>query len=63
MPVSDLKAGAPVKGVTISDLGPAPSRLDMVPYHKDGTSSSSSRTSSFGVGQAHADTLGQYQAD
>ena len=36
IPVSDLKAGAQVKGVTISDLGSGNQPLDMVPYKKDG---------------------------
>src|SRR5215831_8432521 len=36
IPVSDLKAGAQVKGVTIADLGAGNQPLDMVPYTKDG---------------------------
>ena len=36
IPLSDLKPGAKVKGVTIADLGSGNQPLDMVPYKKDG---------------------------
>ena len=36
IPMSDLKPGAQVKGVTIADLGSGNQPLDMVPYRKDG---------------------------
>jgi hypothetical protein len=36
LPVSDLKAGAHVKGTTIAELGNRNRPLDMIAYHKDG---------------------------
>jgi len=36
IPVSELKAGAKVKGTTIAELGNMNTPLDMVPYTKDG---------------------------
>ena len=59
--VSDLKAGAQVKGVTISDLGSGNQPLDMVPYKKDGHEFILIANSSFGVVKLHADNLGQYK--
>jgi hypothetical protein len=61
IPVSDLKPGAQVKGVTISDLGSGNQPLDMVPYKKDGHEYILIANSSFGVVKLHADDLGQYK--
>lgn len=61
IPVGDLKAGAQVKGVTISDLGSGNQPLDMVPYRKDGHEFILIANSSFGVVKLHADNLGQYK--
>jgi hypothetical protein len=61
IPVTDLKAGAQVKGVTISDLGSGNQPLDMVPYKKDGHEFILIANSSFGVVKLHADNLGQYK--
>jgi len=61
IPVSDLKAGAQVKGVTITDLGSGNQPLDMVPYSKDGHEYILIANSSFGVVKLHADNLGQYK--
>jgi len=61
IPVSDLKAGAQVKGVTIADLGAGNQPLDMVPYAKDGHQFILIANSSFGVVKLHADNLGQYK--
>ena len=61
IPVSDLKAGAQVKGVTISDLGSGNQPLDMVPYKKDGHEYILIANSSFGVVKLHADNMGQYK--
>jgi hypothetical protein len=36
IPISDLKPGAKVEGVTIADLGRHNQPLDMIPYRKDG---------------------------
>ena len=36
VPVSDLKAGAHVKGTTIAELGNGNRPLDMIVYNKDG---------------------------
>ena len=62
IPVSDLKAGAQVKGVTIADLGAGNQPLDMVPYSKDGHQFILIANSSFGVVKMHADNMGQYKA-
>ena len=61
IPVTDLKAGAQVKGVTISDLGSGNQPLDMVPYKKDGHEFILVANSSFGVVKLHADNMGQYK--
>jgi len=61
IPVSDLKAGAQVKGVTIADLGAGNQPLDMVPYTKDGHEYILIANSSFGVVKLHADNMGQYK--
>ncbi len=61
IPVSQLRPGAQVKGVTISDLGSGNQPLDMVPYKKDGHEFILVANSSFGVVKLHADHLGQYK--
>ena len=60
IPVSDLKPGAQVKGVTIADLGAGNQPLDMIPYKKDGHEFLLIANSSFGVVKLHADNLGSY---
>ena len=62
IPVSDLKPGAQVKGVTIADLGSGNQPLDMVPYKKDGHEYILIANTSFGVVKLHADTLGTDKA-
>jgi hypothetical protein len=57
IPVSDLKPGAQVKGVTIADLGSGNQPLDMVPYQKDGHNYILIANTSFGVVKLHADSL------
>jgi len=57
IPMSDLKPGAQVKGVTIADLGSGNQPLDMVPYKKDGHEFILIANTSFGVVKLHADTL------
>ena len=57
IPMSDLKPGAQVKGVTIADLGSGNQPLDMVPYKKDGHAYILIANTSFGVVKLHADTL------
>jgi len=57
IPMSDLKPGAQVKGVTIADLGAGNQPLDMVPYKKDGHEYILIANSSFGVVKLHADSL------
>jgi hypothetical protein len=57
IPMSDLKPGAQVKGVTIADLGSGNQPLDMVPYKKDGHEYILIANTSFGVVKLHADTL------
>jgi hypothetical protein len=62
IPVSDLKPGAKVKGVTIADLGSGNSPLDMVPYKKDGHDYILVANTSFGVVKLKADKLETYAA-
>jgi hypothetical protein len=62
IPMSDLKPGAQVKGVTIADLGSGNQPLDMVPYKKDGHDYILIANTSFGVVKLHADTLGTDKA-
>lgn len=57
IPMSDLKPGAQVKGVTIADLGSGNQPLDMIPYKKDGHEFILIANTSFGVVKLHADTL------
>jgi hypothetical protein len=61
IPVSDLKPGAQVKGVTIADLGAGNQPLDMIPYKKDGHDYLLIANSSFGVVKLHADSLASDQ--
>ncbi len=60
IPVSDLKPGAKVKGVTIADLGSGNQPLDMVPYQKDGHEYILIANSSRGVMKLAADNLQTY---
>lgn len=62
IPVSDLKPGAQVKGVTIADLGAGNQPLDMIPYKKDGHEYLLIANSSFGVVKLHADSLASDKA-
>ncbi len=62
IPVSDLKPGAQVKGVTIADLGAGNQPLDMIPYKKDGHDYLLIANSSFGVVKLHADSLASDKA-
>ena len=57
IPMSDLKPGAQVKGVTIADLGAGNQPLDMLPYKKDGHEYILIANTSFGVVKLHADSL------
>jgi hypothetical protein len=57
IPMSALKPGAQVKGVTIADLGSGNAPLDMIPYKKDGHEYILIANSSYGVVKLHADTL------
>jgi len=61
IPMSDLRPGAQVKGVTIADLGAGNQPLDMVPYKKDGHEYILIANTSFGVVKLHADKLGTDQ--
>jgi hypothetical protein len=61
IPVSDLKPGAKVKGVTIADLGSGNQPLDMVPYKKAGHDYILVANSSFGVVKLKADNLETYK--
>jgi hypothetical protein len=61
IPVSDLKPGAKVKGVTIADLGAGNQPLDMVPYKKDGHDYILVANSTFGVVKLKADNLEAYK--
>jgi hypothetical protein len=61
IPMSDLRPGAQVKGVTIADLGSGNQPLDMVPYKKDGHDYILIANTSFGVVKLHADDLGSYK--
>jgi hypothetical protein len=57
IPMSALKPGAQVKGVTIADLGSGNQPLDMVPYTKDGHEFILIANTTYGVVKLHADTL------
>ena len=61
IPVSDLKPGSQVKGVTIADLGAGNQPLDMVPYQKEGHNYILVANSSRGVMKLKADDLQTYK--
>ena len=60
IPVSELKAGAKVKGQTIADLGAGNQPLDMVPYKKDGKDYILVANTAFGLLKVQADHLETY---
>ena len=60
IPVSDLKAGAKVKGQTIADLGAGNQPLDMVPYKKDGKDYILVANTAFGLLKVDANHLETY---
>jgi hypothetical protein len=62
IPVSSLKPGEKVKGVTIADLGAGNQPLDMVPYKKDGHNFILIANSSRGLVKLKADSLETYAA-
>src|SRR5579872_21333 len=62
IPLSDLKPGAKVKGVTIADLGSGNQPIDMVPYKKDGHNYILIANSSRGLVKLKADSLETYAA-
>jgi hypothetical protein len=61
IPVSDLKAGAKVKGTTIAELGNRNKPLDMIVYSKGGKHFILMANSSRGVMKLTADNLESYQ--
>lgn len=61
IPVSELKPGGKVKGVTIAELGAGNRPLDMVAYHKDGHDYILMANSSRGVMKLSADNLSTYK--
>jgi hypothetical protein len=61
IPVSDLKPGAKVKGVTIADLGSGNQPLGMVPYKKDGHEYILVANTSLGLLKLKADNLETYK--
>jgi hypothetical protein len=61
IPVSDLKAGSKVKGVTITDLGAGNQPIDMVPYKKDGHDFILIANTTFGVVKVKADSIETYK--
>ncbi len=62
IPVSSLKAGGKVKGVTIADLGAGNQPLDMVPYKKDGHDYILIANTSRGLVKLKADSLESFDA-
>ena len=62
IPVSDLKPGSKVKGVTIADLGSGNQPLDMVPYKKEGHNYILIANTSLGLVKLKADGLESYAA-
>lgn len=62
IPVSSLKPGEKVKGVTIADLGAGNQPLDMVPYRKEGHDYILIANSSKGLVKLKADGLDAYAA-
>ena len=61
IPVSDLKPGAKVSGVTIADLGSGNQPIDMVPYKKDGHEYILVANSALGMVKLKADNLETYK--
>jgi len=61
IPVSDLKPGAKVKGVTIADLGSGNQPIDMVAYQKNGHDYILVANSSLGLLKLKADNLETYK--
>ncbi|HVV46740.1 MAG TPA: hypothetical protein VHC72_16115, partial [Bryobacteraceae bacterium] len=61
IPVSELKPGAQVKGVTIADLGSGNQPLDMVPYKKNGHDYILVANSSLGMVKLKADNIESYK--
>jgi hypothetical protein len=61
IPVSELKAGAKVKGTTIAELGNRNRPLDMVAYHKDGHDYILMANSSRGMMKLDAEHLETYK--
>lgn len=62
IPVSSLRPGEKVKGVTIADLGAGNQPLDMVPYQKQGHNFILIANSSRGLVKLKADGLDSYSA-
>jgi hypothetical protein len=62
IPMSDLKAGAKVKGTTIAELGNGNRPLDMIVYNKGGKPFILMANSSRGVMKLSADNLESYSA-
>jgi len=62
IPVSDLKAGAKVKGTTIAELGAGNRPLDMISYKKNGHDYILMANSDRGVMKLDAANLEQYKA-
>jgi hypothetical protein len=62
IPLSDLKAGAKVKGTTIAELGAGNRPLDMISYKKEGHDFILMANSSRGVMKLQADKLENYKA-
>jgi hypothetical protein len=62
IPVSQLKPGEKVMGVTIADLGAGNQPLDMVPYQKDGHDYILIANSSRGLVKLQADRIGSAPA-
>ena len=60
IPVSELKAGAKVKGTTIAELGAGNRPLDMISYQKGGKDYILMANSSRGVMKLNADGLEKY---
>lgn len=62
IPVSELKAGAKVKGTTIAELGAGNRPLDMISYKKDGHDYLLMANSARGVMKVDADHLDTYSS-
>ena len=61
IPLSELKPGAKVKGVTIADLGSGNQPIDMVPYRKNGHDYILVSNTSLGMLKLKADSLESYK--